>query len=198
MIFFCRKVRERPRLWSMPRPEVLFPCLLLLVTRPLYAADNVTLTGDALRVLLPTTAYGLTLYYHDAEGRTQFYKSFLATLVLTYGLKEAVNKRRPNGEPYAFPSGHTSLAFFGSSFIQRRYGWKWGIPAHVAASFVGWSRIESKEHYLEDVLAGAAIGVLSTYLFTKRHAEGAHLTLIIDRRTYGFLFQRTFSVNYSP
>jgi hypothetical protein len=32
----------------------------------------------------------------------------------------------------------------GASFIHERYGLKYAIPAYVAASFVGYSRVESK------------------------------------------------------
>ena len=35
------------------------------------------------------------------------------------------------------------------------------------ASFVGYSRVESREHYAHDVVAGAAVGILSSCLFTK-------------------------------
>ena len=79
----------------------------------------------------------------------------------------AIDKERPNnGNNDSFPSGHTSTAFQGAAFIQKRYGWKYGAPAYVAASFVGYSRVEADKHHLEDVIAGAAIGILSSYYFT--------------------------------
>lgn len=45
------------------------------------------------------------------------------------------------------------------------YGWSWGVPAYLAASFVGFTRVQSDEHYTHDVLVGAAIGILSNYDF---------------------------------
>ena len=48
-----------------------------------------------------------------------------------------------------------------ATFIQQRYGWQYGLPAYVAASYVGYTRVASDQHYLEDVLAGAAIGALA-------------------------------------
>ena len=114
--------------------------------------------GDILQIALPAAAFGMTFGYDDPGGRTQFYKSFFSTLGTTYALKLMVDKERPDGGNMAFPSGHTSAAFSGASFIQRRYGWKYGVPAYAAAAYVGWSRIDADAHYVEDVVAGAAIG----------------------------------------
>jgi len=114
---------------------------------------------------LPAVAAGMTLYYEDSEGALQFGESGLLTAALTQGLSLLVNEDRPNGKNYSFPSGHTSYAFFSAEFIRKRYGWEVGIPAYVAASFVGYSRVEAKAHYTHDVLAGAAIGIGSSWLF---------------------------------
>ncbi len=45
--------------------------------------------------------------------------------------------------------------------MRKRYGWDYGIPAYAAASFVGYSRVESGKHYAHDVVAGAAIGIIA-------------------------------------
>ncbi|MBC8434015.1 MAG: phosphatase PAP2 family protein [Desulfobacterales bacterium] len=110
---------------------------------------------------------------------------FLTTVGITYGLKKTVDKQQPNGDPESFPSGHTSLAFSGASFIQRRYGWKYGTPAYIVASFVGFSSVKSDNHYPEDVLAGAALGVACTYLFAKPYKKNIHLVSITERGVYG-------------
>ena len=143
--------------------------MLLFLFFPTFAQANngVEQAGDIIQVLIPTTAYGLTYAVNDKEGRNQFYKSFFTTLGVTYALKFTIDKKRPNGGSLSFPSGHTSAAFSGASFMQKRYGWKYGILAYMAASFVGWSRVETDNHYWEDVLAGAAIGTISSYCFTK-------------------------------
>jgi membrane-associated phospholipid phosphatase len=131
------------------------------------ASDEIEKSGDVLQVVIPVIAYGATLHLNDSEGQTQFYKSFFTSLLVTYGLKHLINKKRPNGSGQSFPSGHTSAAFQGASFIHKRYGLKYGIPAYIGACFVGYSRVESKNHYIEDVIAGAAVGVLSSFCFTK-------------------------------
>jgi membrane-associated phospholipid phosphatase len=61
----------------------------------------------------------------------------------------------------AFPSGHTSATFATASVLHARYGWKTGLAAYGAASFVGWSRVRDRKHWLSDVIVGGAIGILS-------------------------------------
>lgn len=150
-----------------------------------HADDSVETTGDVLQIVLPSVAYAMTFGYKDAEGRNRFYKSFLTTLSITYGLKLSVDKKRPNGGDMSFPSGHTSAAFSGASFIQRRYGWKFGLPAYLAASYVGWSRVESDNHFTEDVLAGALIGTASTYFFTKPYNPKINASFYYSRKFRG-------------
>jgi membrane-associated phospholipid phosphatase len=36
-------------------------------------------------------------------------------------------------------------------------GWQWGLPAYLAAGFVGYSRVEAKQHHWWDVAASAGI-----------------------------------------
>lgn len=127
----------------------------------------------------------MTFGFDDLEGRIDYTKSLALTLGATWGLKLTVDRERPNGGSQSFPSGHTSVAFSGASFIQRRYGWKYGIPAYLAASFVGWSRVESDNHHPEDVVVGAAIGIISTYLFTKPYEQGLHVVPLVGNGIYG-------------
>ncbi|MCK0180233.1 phosphatase PAP2 family protein [Flavobacteriaceae bacterium S0862] len=128
-------------------------------------------SGDILMVSLPAIAGLTTLLKEDWKGTKQFALSFATNLALTYSLKKIVNKQRPNNinEFDAFPSGHTSFAFSGASFIQRRYGWQYGKYAFLLATIVGISRVEgeNKRHDYWDVLSGTIIGIGSTYIFTK-------------------------------
>jgi membrane-associated phospholipid phosphatase len=134
-------------------------------------ADPGTLekTGDIGRIAIPAAAAGMTLFFRDWDGAKQLGESLLATALVTEGLKLAVREKSPNGEPHAFPSGHTSIAFSGASFLQRRYGWGYGIPAYLAAGFVGYTRVATDHHRTHDVIAGAAIGILSNVIFTTSH-----------------------------
>jgi len=140
----------------------------LLSVGDVFGSDVET-EGDILAIAIPAAATGMILAHKDKDGFGQFIEVMGSTAIVTLGLKQLVDKKRPNGESQSFPSAHTSLAFAGAGFIQQRYGWKYGIPAYIGASFVGWSRVDAKQHYVEDVLAGAAIGIVSNLIFTKSY-----------------------------
>ncbi|WP_346839378.1 phosphatase PAP2 family protein [Microbulbifer sp. SAOS-129_SWC] len=147
-------------------------CVALpIASQPAFAKSesNGERLGDLLQLAIPTTAYSMTLFNRDAEGRNQFYKSFATNLGVTYTLKYAINKPRPdNNGDYSFPSGHTSAAFQGAAFIHKRYGLTKAIPAYLAATYVAYSRVKAKKHDVVDVTAGAAVGILSSFYFTTR------------------------------
>ena len=149
------------------------------------ASNRVENTGDILRTLIPAVAYGTTFYLHDSDGRSQFYKSFFTSLATTYSLKKTISKTRPNGEDdEAFPSGHSSVAFQGAAFIHQRYGLKYAVTAYLGASYVAWSRVESDNHFTVDVVAGAAIGIASSFIFTKAY-KGFVVTPVAVNGFYG-------------
>jgi membrane-associated phospholipid phosphatase len=79
----------------------------------------------------------------------------------SYALKYAVNRTRPNGDPRSFPSGHATASFATAMVLQEHYGWKLGLPAFLAASYVGVERVTQKKHWPSDVVAGATLGVIS-------------------------------------
>jgi len=147
---------------------VLFMSLLLcfMAKETASANDGVETAGNIIQLVLPAGAAGLTIINHDQEGFIELAESGLLTLGITYGLKYSIDATRPNGGQNSFPSGHSSTSFVSAEFIRERYGWNYGIPAYLAASFVGYSRVESKEHYTRDVIAGALIGIGSSWLFT--------------------------------
>ena len=67
------------------------------------------------------------------------------------------------------PSGHTSATFASAAVLHRHYGWKIGLPAYAAASFVGWTRVRDRVHWLSDVAFGAAIGTVAGRAVAGRH-----------------------------
>jgi membrane-associated phospholipid phosphatase len=160
-------LRNRTAVWMLG----VLPCLMAGVD--LQASDGVRKTGDVFQYLLPATAAGLTIGFKDREGALQFGKAALLTGGLTLLLKLTIDERRPDGGRQSFPSGHTSISFVSAEFLRRRYGWKIALPVYAAAVFVGYSRVESKRHYVHDVVAGAAIGMGSSWLFT-RHDDRPH------------------------
>lgn len=165
----------------------------LAAENPAHArSDSIETAGDVVQVVVPAAALALTFVFDDAEGRLPLLYSFAATMGVTYALKYAIDRDRPEEGSKSFPSGHTSAAFSGASFIQRRYGWDLGIPAYVAASFVGWTRYHVNVHYLDDVLAGAAIGILSTYLFTEPLRKNLHVSAVCEPGFWGIALTGRF------
>lgn len=161
----------------------------MIITIPAHADTNSTTTkiGDVLSFAIPAVAYGSTYYMDDKEGRQQFYYSFATNVAVTHVLKSTIDKERPNGhDEDAFPSGHTSMAFQGASFIHKRYGLEYSIPAYVGAGFVAYSRVEADEHDIADVIAGAALGVASSMYLTKSYNDNQlHVTTHLSPDYYG-------------
>nr|WP_299342435.1 phosphatase PAP2 family protein [Allomuricauda sp.] len=165
----------------------LIPLCFFVTFTVIGQTKAVETAGDVLLFGLPTLALGTTLVLGDHEGAVRFGKGFALNQAVTFGLKLVINEPRPNGENNnAFPSGHTSTTFQSAAFIQRRYGWEYGIPAYALAGFTGYSRINADKHDILDVLAGALIGTGSTYLFTTPR-EKPNIQLTLTSGNEGFL-----------
>ncbi len=155
--------------------------VVLVLALPLGAgearADTVSRAGDVGAILLPVGSAAGALIAKDHKGLAQLAESYASAMAVVYVLKPLVDRTRPNGGHQSFPSGHATSAFAGAAFLQRRYGWAFGIPAYAVASFVAYSRVESKNHYTSDVVAGAAIGIATNLLFTHRRE---HVAVVVD------------------
>jgi len=66
---------------------------------------------------------------------------------------------RPFSGNSAFPSGHAALAFGVAAAIDMETKARW-VPyvVYPLAGLTGWSRVRDGEHWLSDVVAGAALG----------------------------------------
>lgn len=141
--------------------------MLTLVTATAQAqfVENST---TVLCFLPSVTAAANTLARHDRRGMLQLGLSSAACIVTNYGLEAAITKDRPNGKGHhAFPSTHTAAAFNGATFLTRRYGWKWGVPAYAIAAYVGWGRVHIEKHDWWDVIGGAVIGSGTALAFAR-------------------------------
>jgi membrane-associated phospholipid phosphatase len=160
----------------------------------LYADRTETIAeiGDYIQIAIPLTAWGTTLYLGDTEGQIQFYESFATNIAVTHGLKYLVKEKRPDSSNLdSFPSGHTSASFQGAVFIHLRYGLKYAIPAYIAATYVGFSRVYANKHYTHDVIAGAIIGSASAVIFTDKY-KNIDISPIVYNGTYGATIKYTF------
>ena len=146
--------------------------------------DGLRHTTDVLCLLPDATGLGLAIAKHDTEGLNQLGLSTATCLALNYGLELCIRKDRPDGTGHhAFPSTHTAVAFNGSTFLMKRYGWKWGVPAYVVSSFVAWGRVHTDRHDWWDVLGGAAIGAGTAFIFTRPFVKDVDVA--ISPTTFG-------------
>jgi len=81
-------------------------------------------------------------------------------------MKRIIGRERPNQSDFhSFPSGHTSTAFVAAEFLHQEFGHHspWiSVAGYATAAATGYLRLYNNQHWLGDVLAGAAIGMAST------------------------------------
>lgn len=194
----------------MKRSLIRRTCLLLLSIlfiypnlsasdTPLFEASKsqkrVAVSTDVFAIALPVSALTLTLVEKDWKGLLQGVETAAVTAAATLILKYSVKEWRPDhSNQHSFPSGHTAVSFATAAYLQRRYGWAYGAPAYALSCYVGWGRIYSKKHHWYDVLAGAAIGAGSAYIFTKPFARKHNLQIapVTDGETIGIYASLNF------
>nr|WP_306451961.1 phosphatase PAP2 family protein [Odoribacter splanchnicus] len=163
--------------------KFILPCLLstlFFLNSFSPSAQNrktIETTTDILMFITPVAGFAGSLAIGDYQGTKQIIFSGAMNMAMTYALKYVIRKERPDhSDHHAFPSSHTSVSFQGASFIQRRYGWKFGLPAYLLSAYVGWGRTYAKKHDWWDVIGGAAIGTASSYIFTRPFARKHNIT----------------------
>jgi len=126
--------------------------------------------GDVMMVMSPAYALGMTVMARDWTGSLQLAESVLAAQVASEGIKALELERRPNGnDRKSLPSGHAAGAFSGAMFVHKRYGWKPALVPYGMSLIAGWSRVEARAHYWHDVLAGAAVSALFTWVLVDKY-----------------------------
>ena len=170
----------------------LFIALLLAMTlfNGMAGDKFVKRSTDALCIAPSATGLCIAIAKHDKEGIKQLGLSTATCLAVNYGLELCISKDRPDGTGHhAFPSTHTAVAFNGTTFLMKRYGWKWGVPAAVVSSYVAWGRVHTDRHDWWDVLGGAAIGVGSAWIFSRPFTQDVEVKIsptTFGVRAYGF------------
>jgi len=95
----------------------------------------------------------------------------ILTEALVHGLKVSVQRTRPNGENYSFPSGHAASTFALAAVLERHLGYRLAWPTLVIATYVGTSRLHDNVHFLSDVVFGAAVGEAAGWTVVGRHGR---------------------------
>jgi hypothetical protein len=91
--------------------------------------------------------------------------------VFVQAIKFSVQRTRPDGSNYSFPSGHSAATFAFASVLERHLGYRFAWPTVVLASYVATSRLVDKKHYLSDVVYGAAMGTAVGWTVVGRHGR---------------------------
>lgn len=139
---------------------------------------GVKLSTDIVAVTLPAAALIGTICAQDWKGLVQGVETAAVTAAFTLALKYGVKEKRPDGSDWhSFPSGHTAVSFATATYLTRRYGLKFGIPAYVLSCYVAWGRCFSKQHFVWDTVVGAAIGAGSALIFTTPWAKKHNLEI---------------------
>lgn len=126
---------------------------------------------DYLQYSPMVVVYGLDLLGVKAQHRFVDRTILLAMSAFTMALvvnvaKYTFKEMRPDSSTRnSFPSGHTATSFMGAEFLWQEYRstqpWL-GYTGYAIALGVGYMRVHNHRHWVNDVLGGAAIGMLST------------------------------------
>jgi len=137
-------------------------------------------------------------------------KALLYTYTITEVVKNTIKRTRPDGsDTRSFFSGHTSTAFASSTYLYLElndFFNKWEVTKNNKtlrtafkvtsfsalygwATYVGYSRINDKKHYLSDVLTGAVVGTaVSYFVYTAYNKNFDAINLGFNRQTNSVYF----------
>jgi membrane-associated phospholipid phosphatase len=136
--------------------------------------------GGYVQVGLAVGTYALgraTRHQATAHLGSDLIRAQLLTGVLTHSIKALARRPRPNGEEvrrtgtYSFPSAHSSATWTSATVVWRHLGWKAGVPASLLAAYASASRLQQNQHFMSDVLVGAAIGAAVGRSVTMGHGD---------------------------
>lgn len=170
--YFCSMKSKRLAIFTLSL-LISNGCLAQEVSEPVahqykrYHGDGI----DNVLEYVPTAAvFGLKLLGVPAESSwkrrlTVSVVSFGINAAVTYSLKHTIHEMRPDGtDNHSFPSGHTAAAFCGATTLMHEYRkvspWI-GVAGYAVATTVAVDRVRRNRHHWGDVVAGAAIGVVS-------------------------------------
>lgn len=183
--------------------QLIVPSILIAVGAAGVADPHLLSFRDALRDEMAGFSRGRRIHIDDyiqylpvaahlglgcagVETRNPFRERFMAALTslivmaaMVNALKYSVREGRPaTGYTNSFPSGHTATAFMGAELVRMEYHVGVSIGAYSVAILTGLLRIYNDRHWINDVLAGAGIGILS--------ARIGYWMLPIYRRWFGW------------
>jgi membrane-associated phospholipid phosphatase len=140
------------------------------------AGDAATIAAAAGAALVIGHFASPSLYLTGSEMA----RSLIYSGIATVALKAAVQRTRPNGQPYSFPSGHSAAVFSIAPVLGARYGPYVAIPAYMLAGVTACGRVEERAHYPSDVVFGAALGLASGIAVARSDASVPGLSIVVQ------------------
>ncbi len=155
--------------------------MLVSYTNSCFAAQNrqspLRTFGDYMQIINPLFAAGLA---SQERGLGHFAIIYSQTFVIMHGTKLIAKSgkwqvsKRPHIENKkdryeGLPSGHTASAFAAAAYV-RTFSDEhklFSIPLYITATVTGYSRVKAKEHTGLQVVAGAALAEIVTFVNSK-------------------------------
>jgi hypothetical protein len=170
------------------------------IQHPLWGnPDRAADASDTLRTVTSISMVSSSLLFHKNGAQYMAYNlafdilaSFSAVQVRG-AIRDDTPRSRPNGESGSFPSGHATAVgarvalsnynIFRSDLDKNTKYWLAGMNWSVAY-LTAYSRIESHNHYTEDVMAGIALGYWVTNVMKKTFTN-TYMPLNFDVAAFG-------------
>ena len=137
------------------------------INRKHIRVDDYTQYAPAALVFALDAA-GMKGKYKPQQQLLMYGTGVIATAAVVQSMKRIIGRERPDGSDFrSFPSGHTSTAFVAAEFLNQEFGREhpWiSVAGYATAGLTGYLRLYNDQHWLGDVLAGAAIGMGTTKL----------------------------------
>lgn len=113
-------------------------------------------------------ALGVRSEHRVADQTVILAMSALGMAIMVNGVKYTVKEPRPDGSSRnSFPSGHTAMAFMGAEILFQEYRdvspWI-GYGGYLMAVATGCMRVYNNRHWVNDIVAGACMGIASAKL----------------------------------
>ncbi len=118
---------------------------------------------------------------YDVGNR--LFRALILNGLSTTILKTAAWTESPNGEDWAWPSGHVSSSMVVATVMNDAYGPLVGVPLFGLTGLVAVERLDSREHHFSDVVFGAALGWVVAETVMKDQpptVAGGHIVPYVD------------------
>ncbi len=157
--------------------------------------SSIEIFGDYAQVINPLVAASIA---SQEKGVGHFMIIFAQSNLFTHaikyttgGAKCSASKRPSNNKNKirydGMPSGHTNSAWLAASYIRMfsEDNKKLSIPLYITAAITGYSRVNAKKHTVPQVVAGAALAEITTYINSRLDWSNEYISSQFNLGTEG-------------